>query len=63
MLAAVALAGKLNGAGSLWWGVLSRNEKARSFYAGLGARDTDARILELDGPALERLAAAAAHDA
>ena len=63
LLAAVALAGKLNGAGSLWWGVLSRNEKARSFYVGLGARDMEARILELDGPALARLAAEAAHDA
>ena len=42
---------------SVWWGVLSSNRKARDFYAAIGARDEDARILELDGPALAALAA------
>lgn len=41
---------------SLWWGVRSCNRQARAFYAGLGAIDDDARILELAGPALTALA-------
>lgn len=41
---------------SLWWGVRSCNQQARAFYAGLGAIDDDARILELAGPALAALA-------
>lgn len=41
---------------SLWWGVRSCNRQARAFYAGLGAIDDDARILELAGPALAALA-------
>ena len=41
---------------SLWWGVRSCNRQARAFYAGLGAIDDDARILELAGPALSTLA-------
>ncbi len=41
---------------SLWWGVRSCNREARAFYAGLGAIDDDARILELAGPALTALA-------
>ena len=41
---------------SLWWGVRSCNRQARAFYAGLGAVDDDARILELAGPALAALA-------
>lgn len=41
---------------SLWWGVRSCNRQARAFYAGLGAVDDDARILELAGSALAALA-------
>ncbi len=44
---------------SLWWGVRSCNRQARAFYAGLGAIDDDARILELAGPELAALAAQA----
>ena len=44
---------------SLWWGVMSDNLPARAFYSALGARDEDARILELDGSALQALAAEA----
>ncbi len=47
------------GGKSLLWGVLSDNADARAFYAGIGARDEDARILELDGEALTGLAQAA----
>jgi hypothetical protein len=36
--------------------VRSSNHEARAFYAGLGAHDEDARILELDRAALEALA-------
>jgi len=44
------------GVASLCWGVMSANLGARAFYAGLGARDENARILELDGAALTGLA-------
>ncbi len=44
------------GATSVWWGVDASNRNAREFYARLGARDGDARILELDGTALAALA-------
>ena len=33
------------------------NRGARRFYAEIGAKDDEARILELDGEALDRLAA------
>ncbi len=56
LLAAVAAEAVATGAVSLWWGVVSANRKARDFYAALGARDEDARILELDGAALAALA-------
>ncbi len=56
LLAAVARRAVDTGSRSLWWGVHSANTRARAFYAGLGAKDDDARILELDGPALEALA-------
>jgi len=44
---------------SLWWGVMSDNLPARAFFTALGARGEDARILELDGPALQALASEA----
>ncbi len=44
------------GLSSLWWGVMTENLPARAFFTSLGARDEDARILELDGPALQALA-------
>ncbi len=56
LAAAVARRAVDTGACSLWWGVFSANAQARAFYAGLGARDDDARILELAGPTLEALA-------
>ena len=59
LLARVAAEAVATGAVSVWWGVLSSNRKARDFYAAIGVRDEDARILELDGPALTALAAEA----
>ncbi len=59
LMAAVARATVERGATALSWGVLSANRRARAFYAGLGAKDEDARILELDGEALRDLADAA----
>ena len=56
LLAAVAAEAVASGFVSLWWGVTSANRNARDFYAALGARDEDARILELDGAALAALA-------
>lgn len=59
LLAAAARETLARGGTSLLWGVLSDNAEARAFYAGIGARDEDARILELDGEALTSLAQAA----
>ncbi len=59
LMAAVARATLARGATTLSWGVLSSNRRARAFYAGLGAKDEDTRILELDGKALGSLADAA----
>ena len=56
LLAAVAAQAVAAGAVSVWWAVLSENRRARDFYAVLGARDEDARVLELDGDALAALA-------
>ncbi len=42
--------------GSLWWTVRNGNVGARRFYAALGAKDDDTRLLELDGAALVALA-------
>ncbi len=55
LMAAVARVTLARGATALGWGVLSSNHRARAFYAGIGARDEDVRILELDGEALTRL--------
>ena len=62
LMAAVARATLERGATALWWGVRSSNRRARAFHAGLGAKDEDARILELDGEALGSLADAAGSD-
>lgn len=59
LMAGVARAALDRGAKSVWWGVLSSNGRARDFYARLGAVDEDARILELEGDALSRVAALA----
>ncbi|MEE8272500.1 MAG: GNAT family N-acetyltransferase [Alphaproteobacteria bacterium] len=59
LLAEVAAVAVAAGATSVWWGVRSANRRARAFYARLGARDEDARILELDGDALTALAESA----
>jgi GNAT superfamily N-acetyltransferase len=56
LLADVARRAVKKGACCLWWGVRAANHRARAFYAALGARDEDARILELDRAALEALA-------
>ena len=56
LFAVVARAATERGAQSVWWGVASANQEARAFYAATGARDGDARILELDGEALSKLA-------
>ena len=56
LLATAARETLARGGTSLLWGVISDNAGARAFYAGIGARDEDARILELDGEALTDLA-------
>lgn len=56
LLAAIAAEAVARGMACVWWGVYAKNEKARQFYETLGASDEDARILELDGEALHRLA-------
>lgn len=57
LLAAVAWSAIDRGARSVWWGVRSANHRAREFYARLGAKDDDARILELNDDTLSALAA------
>ncbi len=59
LMVAVARATLARGATALSWGVQSSNRRARAFYAGLGAKDEDTRILELDGDPLRGLADAA----
>lgn len=56
LLAGIAAEALARGMACVWWGVYTANGPARRFYAELGARDEDARILELDGEALRRLA-------
>ena len=57
LLAYMAAEAERRRALSIWWGVLSENIRARQFYASLDAKDEDARILELEGAPLRRLAA------
>lgn len=57
LMAAVAAETVRRGARCLEWAVLSADRRARDFYASLGARDDNARLLELHGDALEALAA------
>ena len=47
LFAAVARATVERGAKSVWWGVRNQNRAARAFYGNLGAKDDEARILEL----------------
>lgn len=56
LMTAVARIAIERGARSVWWGVRSANRRARAFYGKLGARDDDARILELNDDALTALA-------
>lgn len=59
LMAAVAAETARAGGSFIWTGVYSRNVAGRAFYATLGVRDEDARILELDGEAFRTLANAA----
>ena len=59
LMAAVAAEALARGAESVWWGVRNVNKRAFAFYEAIEAHDDDARILELNGKAVERLAAAA----
>jgi GNAT superfamily N-acetyltransferase len=56
LMAACAKEALARGAESLWWGVMDENARAIAFYRKLGATDDEAHILELNGPALSRLA-------
>ena len=56
LLAAVAADARRRGLRMIEWGVRQANRRARAFYRGLGARDAKARLMELDGGALSRLA-------
>ena len=57
LMAAVAAEALARGAESVWWGVRIVNTQALAFYDAIGAHDDGARILELNGRAVERLAA------
>ena len=56
LMAFAAADGVRRGARTLWLGVYTANTAARTFYAGLGARDEEARILQIDGTGLSALA-------
>jgi GNAT superfamily N-acetyltransferase len=57
LVAALAQRTLTQGRASLWWTVRNGNVAARAFYAALGAKDDETRLLELDGAALSALAA------
>jgi ribosomal protein S18 acetylase RimI-like enzyme len=59
LVAALARRTAEEGAGSLWWTARNGNLPARRFYAALGAKDDETRLLELDGAALGALAESA----
>jgi GNAT superfamily N-acetyltransferase len=59
LLASVAAEAVRTGRASVEWTARSANARARAFYAAIGARDEDLRLLELDGEPLQRLAALA----
>jgi GNAT superfamily N-acetyltransferase len=56
LLAAVAAETLAAGGASVEWGVRAANARGRAFYARVGARDDDIRVLGLLGEALRRLA-------
>lgn len=56
LLAAVAAETARRGGTFIWTGVYTANASARAFYAALGARDEDARIVEIDGAPFRVLA-------
>ena len=62
LMAALAAHARDGGYVAIWWGVRNKNTRGLRFYAALGAKDDDARILELDGAPLARLAAEATAD-
>jgi len=57
LVAALAQRTVTQGRASLWWTVRNGNAAALAFYAALGAKDDETRLLELDGVALSGLAA------
>ena len=56
LMAAVAATARQRNFASMWWTVLDSNARAIDFYREIGAIDDNARLLELHGPALEKLA-------
>ncbi|MDJ0893804.1 MAG: GNAT family N-acetyltransferase [Alphaproteobacteria bacterium] len=61
LFAAVAAEAVRRNAVSLWFGVLSSNSQARTFYEAFSPKDDDARILELERATLLTLAAETEH--
>lgn len=57
LMAAVARETATDGGCFIATGIHSANAAGRIFYATLGARDDDVRLVEIDGKALDRLAA------
>jgi GNAT superfamily N-acetyltransferase len=63
LTAAVAAYAVARGYRSLWWNVRAANVLARRAYAAMGAREDDSREVQLQGDALEAIAAEAARHA
>lgn len=55
LLAAVAAETARRGGAFIWTGVYEMNAGGRAFYRAIGARDENARILEIDGEAFQML--------
>ena len=58
LIAAMATIAQAANACSIEWGVRSGNEQGLAFYAALGARDEQAKIMSFDENAIARLAEA-----
>lgn len=56
LMAAMARTALETGARTLWWGVRAKNVRAQQFYARLGARNEEAKIMGLSGDAMRSLA-------
>ena len=58
LMSELAKDAKMRNCAALYWGVYEHNVDTIRFYDRLGAKDTEAKIFEISGDALERLSKA-----